>query len=345
MRPLQVLLTIALASASAACGVTFKIHAPTPSGLRYAGSPPAQTLQVIDQRPRGKDFSEGRINVDFKFDGFEGEHRELDYLHRAVESELALRGIPVTRAGGAAFSGGPDSAGAQPITMVVRDFGVRNRQVTGWSPVVTFTRFSADFTRGSQTVRIAAYSKQVKTAIWGAGDIEGPCFNRPLHVIAGEVAAKLNQAFVNASADVGQVAALAAQALSATGEAQLQAINGLGWSNQPAALAPLVQLTQAESEEARGAALGALGSLGLPQSLATLQHFYQEGRTATDRYLALKAIGDLGASVPEALAFIRSVDAAPGDDEDNIREITKLYLEGRPAPGTNTLAQSAWSKL
>ena len=336
-RPLHLLLTIALATASGACGLTVKIHAPTPSGLRYAGSPPAQSLQVVDQRPKKPEFSEGRLSVDFEFDGFAGEHRELEYLQQAVESELALRGIPMTHSQAAPSGGGSEST--QPITMVVRDFGVRNRRVTGWSPLVTFTRFSADFTRGSQTVRIAAYSKQVKTPIWGMGELEGPCFNRPLHLIAGEVAAKLNQVFVNARADDREVARLADQAQSATGDALLQVANALGFSNNPAALAPLVQLVQSEVEEVRGAALGALGTLGVPQSLATLQEAYQSGRTATDRYLALKAIGDLASSSPEALAFIAEVQASGGGDETDILEITKLYLEGRPAAPTNALAR------
>jgi hypothetical protein len=330
MKRLPITLTaLLLASLGSACGVTYKIHAPTPSSLRYVGTPAAQRLSVVDQRPHDLEFSDGRVSVDFEFDGFQGEHRELEYLQQAVESELAVRGIPV--------SGG---AQAQPITVQVRDFGVRNRRVTGWSPMVTYTRFSADFTRGSQTVRVAAYSKQVKMPVWGMGELEEPCFNRPLHLVAGELAAKLNQLFVGARVDAAQLAALKSRAETATGDALLRVVNELGWSNHPDALVPLVQLAKSESEEVRGAALGAIGTLGSTESFGPLQQIYQAAQTDTDRYLALKAIGDLANTLPEALAFLNQVHVSPGDHESDIVEITKLYLDARPVGQAPALASA-----
>jgi hypothetical protein len=320
-RSLAALSTSLWLTLSAACGATYHIHAPAPSSFRYAGQPLSPTLRVSDQRPEGSEFSEGTLSITYKFDQFSGDHKELVFLQDAVQNELGVRGI-------APYQDGQ----VEPITITVREFGLRNRRSTGWSPMVTYARFSADFSQGGRTARIVAYSKQVKMPVWSMNELEGPCFNRPLHLMAGEIAAKINQAFVGGRVDDAQLASLASRAVSARGEEQLHVVSELGWSNHPAALPALLQLLQNDSEEVRGAALGAIGTLGMPESLGPLQQAYTGARTDTDRYLALKAIGDLASRSPEAFAVLSSVHASPGDNERDIREITKLYLEGWTPP-------------
>lgn len=310
----SLLVLIALCGLATGC-VKYDIHTPSGSGVRYGGKPDARQVALADARPGGSAFSHGRTSIKLRFDGAAN---ELEYLQRGVASELALRGIA------------PDGAGRDTVRGDVRAFSVRNRRVSGFSPMVTFTRLSIDFTDGSRTVRVAGYSKQTKTPVWSMGELEGPCFNRPLQVMVGEVAAKVNRHFVGARSRDGDVENLTARAGSATGEALLQIANELGWSNHPAALTPLLRLMSHESEEVRGAALGAIGTLGLAGSFDALRGVYEAPRSHTDRYMALKAIGDLG--TPPALAYLEQVARAPGDDDDDILEITALYLDGRPVP-------------
>jgi len=298
------------------CSLTYPVHAPRMSGVHYEGSAPAQALQLSDARKQPMKFSDGRVRIHLEFD--QGGD-EIGYLQQHVAAELMARGVPTTV-----------KPGPQALEGHVRDFGMRNRRVSGFSPMVTFTRFSADFRQGPQTVRIAAYTKQSKTPMWSMSELEEPCINRPLHLVIGEVAAKLNRHFVGARASVASVQELAERAPSAQGEELLQITNALGWSNQPAALAPLLELTRHAQEEVRGAALGSLGTLGEAASLPHLTEAFRSGRSHTDRFMALKAIGDLG--TPEALGYLRQVAASEHDDHDAVREITALYLDGLPVP-------------
>lgn len=140
------------------------------------------------------------------------------------------------------------------------------------------------------------------------------------------------------SVSVEQVRMLAQRARSVAGDSLLQVVNELGWSNHPDALPALLELARHEREEVRGAALGAIGTLGVSASFEPLKQLYAQAGGHTDRFMALKAIGDL--DTPEARAFLAAVHAAPGDDEDEIREITSLYVEGREAAPSAVAVQS-----
>jgi hypothetical protein len=71
--------------------------------------------------------------------------------------------------------------------------------------------------------------------------------------------------------------------------------------------------------------------------MALLTHISQTGETASDRYAALKAIGDLG--TPESLALLEKArDAAQGDDAEDLSEIAKLYLDARPPAAPHAAA-------
>lgn len=298
--------------------LSYRIHAPRTSSLRYESPPAPHQLQLVDARAADDEFSTGRLTIRLKFDG---ELDELVYLQQSVAAELAARGVPESAS----------KPGAVRLSGQVRQFGVRNRRVSAFSPMVTFTRLSVDFTEGGHTVRIAAYSKQTKTPRWSMNELEEPCFNRPLHQVVGELAAKVNRRFVRAKASQAEVARLAARATQVQGDALLQVVNELGWSNHPDALRPLLVLIQDQSEDVRGTALGAIGTLGLPQSFETLRAVHTSGASHTDRLMALKSIGDLGTD--EALAYLRKLQQDPGDDEDETLEITSLYLDGLPAEG------------
>ncbi|MEY4515334.1 MAG: hypothetical protein RLZZ450_7456 [Pseudomonadota bacterium] len=297
--------------------LSYRIHAPRTSSLRYEGAPAPYQVQLADARSADDEFSTGKLTIRLKFDG---EQSELAYLQHSVAAELAARGI-VEPAG--------QAAERARLQGQVRQFGVRNRRVSAFSPMVTFTRLSVDFPEQGRTVRIAAYSKQTKTPRWSMNELEDPCFNRPLHQVVGELAAKVNRRFIRAKASQAEVARLAARATQVQGDALLQVVNELGWSNHPDALEPLLVLIKNESEDVRGTALGALGTLGLPQSFETLRLVHTSGGTHTDRLMALKSIGDLGTD--EALAYLRNVQQHPGEDQDETLEITSLYLDGLPA--------------
>jgi hypothetical protein len=309
------------------CTLTYTIQPPKASALRYEAPASAARPELADARS-AKVFSEGRlkVRVEFKDAG-----NEIAYLQKHVVEALEARGVQLN---GAAPS-------ADALHVKVRELGVRNHRVSSFSPMVTFTRFSADVQRGTQTVRITAYSKQTKVPVWSMNELSEPCYNRPLHIVVGEVAAKLNRYFIGARSSAAQVQSLVARSAGERGLALVQTLQELGWSNHPDALPVLVKFASNESEEVRGAALGAIGSLGMAESLSMLQGFLVPGKSHTDRYMALKAIGDL--DTPEALEVLRELDRAGADMA--MKEIIRLYLEARPVSAAPPSVASAATML
>jgi len=322
---MRLALVLFAAMTAQACSLSYTVKPPAPGTLQYGGGPTAApALAMRDARDGRTPFSDGRIHIAIRF---EGAPSELAYLQKEVPSLLRARGI--------ALAEGTD---ADPVSVVVRDFSIRNQRVSSFSPMVTFTRFSADVTHASQTARIAVYTKQAKTPVWSMGELSEPCFNRPLQLVVRELAAKLNRYFIGARASDSDVAALRARAAKEEGADLLVVIEELGASNHPSALAPLTQLALHPSEEVRGAALGAIGTLGRPESLAQLVPLVSAGASHTDRYMALKAIGDLDSDASRAF-LVQLKSSLPDTAEARAQqEIIALYTVDAPAAA---LAQAA----
>lgn len=289
------------------------------SAVKYADAGPPVTLALDDKRPTAPGFSHGTDTIHVEF----GKGDEMAFLREQLVRELKARGV-------AAQQGSGGTGGLQGR---VRTFQIRNRQASGFSPVVTYLAFAGDFTDGQRTERIVAYSKQLKLPIWSMREVDNPCYRNPLRNLAGEIVAKLERAFGSRRASDDQVAQLVGVAGGADATAALAAINDLATSNNPAAIPALTQLSGHDAETFRAAALSGLGTLGAADRMPLLQKIWQTGESSSDRYMALKAIGDLG--TPQAIAFMKKV--ATENPEEDIQEITALYLADRPqSPATTS---------
>jgi hypothetical protein len=197
-------------------------------------------------------------------------------------------------------------------------------------PVVTFTVFSGDFSDGTRTVRIASYVKRQKVPIWSTSELAEPVYNAPVEFLVRDVAAKISREFLPLQLTDEEVQSLITQANGADTDAAMAAIVELGFSNNLLAVPTLAKLTGHRGETLRAAALSGLGTLGAQDQLPLLAKMFETGGSTSDRYAALKAIGDLGS--PEALSFLGSVLAKTSDkDRENVEEILDLYLRDRPA--------------
>ena len=97
----------------------------------------------------------------------------------------------------------------------------------------------------------------------------------------------------------------------------------LGYTNNPAAIPHLVELTAHNDSMVRATAISGLGILRATGEYPLLKRSYEEGRD-TVKFMALKSIGDL--DTQESREFIASV-AQSSDYTGNamIREIVDLY--------------------
>lgn len=200
-------------------------------------------------------------------------------------------------------------------------------RTSGFSPYHTFTTFSADLSTGGSARRITAYFKNSKVPVWAFSEVERPCYQIPVEVVVKEIAAKINAHVfgrVTPSETVSKlVAAIPKGPADAASEAYLKVLE-LGYTNNRAAVAPLVQLTNHEETLMRAAAISALGMLGAADQLPLLQKIYSDSESESlDKAMALKAIGDL--DTPDARDFVSRVKRSTDYNNELIREVADLY--------------------
>lgn len=160
-------------------------------------------------------------------------------------------------------------------------------------------------------------------------EIEEPCLTTPMAIVVKDVASKINRLVMNhqiKSADLNQIYERAIEKASAeevaTGEVYLP-IMELGGSNNPAAMTLLVQLVDHKDTFVRACALSAMGTLGAESQLQLLKEKYTQ-YADIDRFMALKAIGDIG--TPEAIDFIKAAGADPKNEGENgVYYCVRLY--------------------
>ena len=299
---------------TAACTKTFAIHpVPAPQNIY---SPSASTkpasLTISDARD-GKPLNDGTLNVELT-----GMDDELAYLGENLARVLNDEGIKVAYAG---------SSHTGDIQLNVLTYRIRNLRTNGFSPYHTFTTFSAQLTAGGSPHRITAYFKNSKVPMWAFSEVERPCYQIPVEVIVKEIAAKINAYAFGRSASTETVNRLAAAIPTAPADAaseQYLKVLELGYTNNPAAVQPLVQLTNRKETLMRAAAISALGILRATDQLSLLENVYETSDVENiDKAMALKSIGDL--DTPEARTFMSRAKRSKDYDSDFIREVADLY--------------------
>jgi hypothetical protein len=315
-RAAKATLLLLLSGLGSACSHTVSVQAFEPSSVRYPAGAPAMKATLADERPSTPEFSHGdqTIYVEFANESTD----ELAFLGEALRAELSARGIR-------AEVGKKQAPGA--LTLRIRQFEIRNH-ASAFGPLVAFASFAADVSDGQKTVRVVGYAKNLKRPVWVMSEVDRPCYTNSLRALVGEVASKINRDFVGASSSDAEVSRLAQAATDPDNAQTVQATYELGYTNNPRAITTLTQLTKSNLEPQRAAALSGLGLLGAVEQLEMLKDVYINGKTTSDRYTALKAIGDLG--TPEALAYLEGARQSSDDKAaTDIEEIVALYLSGR----------------
>jgi HEAT repeat protein len=298
---------------AAGCTKTFTIKPVAPPQNRYAAAVKAEpSALTIDDSRGGTPLNAGTLRVEL-----EGMGDEISYLADNLVRVLNAAGINVTRA----------ASGEGDIRLKVFTYRIRNLRTSGFSPYHTFTTFSAELSAGGPPRRITAYFKNSKTPVWAFGEVERPCYQIPVEVMVKEIAAKINaQVFgrVTPTETVNKlVAAIPTTPADAASEEYLKVLE-LGYTNNRAAVEPLVQLTKREETLMRAAAISGLGMLGATDQLPLLEKIYAASDPEKlDKAMALKSIGDL--DTPEAREFLSRVKQSKDYDNPFLREVVDLY--------------------
>ncbi len=296
------------------CTKSFDIKPVSPPNNVYSEALSIETTSfgLMDTRAgEAKPLNVGTLSVELPDMG-----DEMNYLGDNLTRVLNAQGIKVAY----------DKAGNSDLKLKVLNFRIRNLRTSGFSAYHTFTTFSADLIGGTTPQRITAYFKNSKVPVWAFREVERPCYQIPLEVVVKEIAAKLNVHVFKRTASNETVEKLAKSITPGPADAaseQYLKVLELGYTNNPAAIEPLVRLTSHQETIMREAAVSALGMLGAKDQFPLLKSIY-ETKDNIDKSMALKSIGDL--DTPEAREFIRQVKMSETyKDDETIQEVADLY--------------------
>lgn len=315
MNTLSLKLTVlAFALLISGCTKSFNVKPVSPPNNGYTSSTTTETSSfgLTDARTgEAKSLNAGTLTVELPNMG-----DEMNYLGDNLARVLSAQGIQASY----------DKAGSSDLKLKVLNYRIRNLRTSGFSPYHTFTTFSADLIGNGAPQHITAYFKNSKVPVWSFDEVERPCYQIPLEVVIKEIAAKLNTRVFKRTASNETVEKIVKSITPGPADAaseQYLKVLELGYTNNPAAIEPLVRLTSHDETIMREAAISALGILGAKEQFPLLKNIY-ETKDNIDKSMALKSIGDL--DTPEARDFIRQVKMSEGYKDDNtIKEVADLY--------------------
>jgi hypothetical protein len=312
LRTPRLLLVLLVLGLGTGCAKTFVVKLPDPSGVQYADKPPiGLKLDVRDQRSEEAkaEFSGGTLKTVLV-----NLEDPADFIGREVAEDLVARGVPAEH-----VSASDDGV----VTLDIEHFKIRNHRASGYSPYYTFTTFRGELTTEEGGRLITFYFKNGKVPVWAFSEVTEPCYNIPVRLMISEIASKINRYIYGLSATDEQVAALVESANGQPEKYTYLTVYELGFTNNPAAIEPLVELTKHTDSRVRTASLSSLGVLGATDKLDFLKEAYRSMKK-NERYMALKAIGDL--YTDESRAFLAEIKQSDGYDHKEIKEIVDLYL-------------------
>jgi hypothetical protein len=238
---------------------------------------------------------------------------EILFLGTNLERALISRGINLHYASDA--DGG--------LVIDVDKYRIRNLRTTGFSPYWTFTTFSGELKNNGESHRVVFYFKRGKVPVWAFREVEDPCYNVPVSLMVKEIASKINRFYFGFRASDDKINSLVSDINNQFDEFSFLKVLELGYTNNPAAIEPLVALTHHDDSMVRVCATCSLGVLGAVDQLDHLKQLYNT-KENIEKTMALKAIGDLG--TPEAIEFIQSVKASSDYEDKMIREVVDLFI-------------------
>lgn len=245
----------------------------------------------------------------------------IGYFTQNLEKELENRKIPVKCVVGNSSDGG--------LTLEIIRYQIINRRATGFSSWEAMHIFYGNIIQDGKKTPIKTFFYGGKVPVWSMAELEEPCFNIPISIIIKDVASKINRVVFNYSTPDEKIDSLAAEInleMGKTVEGAFWKVLELGYTNNQKALEPLKRYSQQGEEFFRSCALSSIGTLGGEGQLEFLkQRYYGAMSSFNDRYMAVKAIGDIGSN--EALQFIRELK---GDNsymkESGIKYCVDLYV-------------------
>jgi hypothetical protein len=238
---------------------------------------------------------------------------EILFLGTNLQAALISRGINLH------YSSEADGS----LVIDVDKYRIRNLRTTGFSPYWTFTTFAGELKHNSDSHRIVFYFKRGKVPVWAFREVEDPCYNVPVSLMVKEIASKINRYYFGLQAPDDKIKSLVDDINNQFSEFSFLKVLELGYTNNPAAIEPLVALTRHNDSMVRVCATCSLGVLGAVDQFDYLKELYST-KENIEKTMALKAIGDLGTL--EAIEFIKSVKASTDYKDEMIREVVDLFI-------------------
>ena len=292
------------------CTKTFYIKDPSPSSVVYSEKSQEELTLKINDRRSGEDkkLSQGTLPVVLV-----NMEDEIFFLGANLQTALISRGINLH------YSSDADGG----LVIDVDKYRIRNLRTSGFSPYWTFTTFSGELKHNGDSHRVVFYFKRGKVPVWAFREVEDPCYNVPVSLMVKEVASKINRFYFGLQASDDKIRSLVDDINNQFDEFSFLKVLELGYTNNPAAIEPLVELTHHDDSMVRVCATCSLGVLGAVDQFDYLKQLYNT-KENIEKTMALKAIGDLG--TPEAIEFIQTIKASPDYKDKMIREVVDLFI-------------------
>lgn len=320
---LKMFLVGILSTSMFACATpSFTIGPPASSQLQYdIAETEEATIQVVDQRT-DKQFFRGLAGLQNLNIPLQNVVDPIDWFSKALQEEFASRGISATVHANS-------SEKADGLVLTVNQYQIVNYRVSGFSPWVSYHLFDGELTSGDREFPVQAYFLYGKVPMMSIYEIEEPCLTTPMAILVKDVASKINRLALHnqiKSENLDQIFKQATEKASAETVVTSEVyppIMELGGANNPDAMAMLVQLVDHKDTFVRACALSAMGALGAEAQLDFLKEKYSQ-YADIDRFMALKAIGDIG--TPEAIEFVKAAGADPNNEgEYGVYYCVRLY--------------------
>lgn len=309
------------AGLSAACAPKeYVVKAPEPSRVALQGTPQAQLHLVLkDARVSNQPpFFSGTLPGTLRF--ADSPLDPLAFVRGQLQAELQSRGLPID------VSNGDDSNPRLDLL----SFRMTNTRVSAYAPFVTSTFISADLHYGPMTKRIAVWVKRGKVPVWSFEEVVEPTMNEPLSISIKELATKVAAALGGYQAS-DQAVSEAVDRLQHRSDTSYLDVYALGFTNNPHAIEPLLNLLSDPDDYVRMAALSSLGTLHATAQFERLKSIHENHAAAwEDRVMSLKAIGDL--DTPESRAYLaeqaKDLSGPQTTDYTNgfMNQVLQLYL-------------------
>ena len=305
----KIVITGVVAMFIAGCAVSYTVKEPVPSSIDYGAKDIKPiTLTIIDKRTGSDSIFLAKVlgvggsmsdSVSITIDSMAD---PIGYFAQQLQRELNSRGIPVK----CAIAKTP----AEGLVLLIHRYQIVSVRATGFSPWEACHIFYGTIIMDKQEKAIKAYFYNGKTPMWDMKEVEEPCFTIPVSIIIKDVASKINRAVFNLRAPDAKIDELTAQIDAETGKEKKDPYDRpfwkvleLGYTNNLNATEPLKKYTQDIDEFFKSCALSSIGTLGADSQLEFLIQQYRTATGYNDKYMAAKAIGDIG--TPAALQILQ----------------------------------------